>query len=396
MRNSRFWIVAGCAFSACGAELSRQTHVPRAAPTEESSALAEESSALAASEIDDAPAETIEFQPDVHADNVLQLQPGGEVIGRIIGPLEQSAVGEPRDVAGETWWPVRPSVTGADQHGLVAWTRLNPESSPSESPAPTPPLRVATGHYASLETANGTVFARFWCNPIEVLREPSSEDPRAQVRVLFQDGSVALEGFIEGDVAEHGRRCGPRVVQHPMMTRGRVIATDGSVLDPGTPAPVVPDGYVRPSQVARFRLPRSVWIQGSPILESRRTCRRWRFRPAPDGGTLEHRVVVDQPERGAYATTTSHTLEGHPPEMRMYNRSWTVEILRRAPGGGMPRGNGAVGGLFDLTVVSNEADVITLVEGSRILAYHPDDALHWYRSAEACEATLPQLEPSAE
>ncbi|MFK8000192.1 MAG: hypothetical protein AB8H86_11390 [Polyangiales bacterium] len=181
-----------------------------------------------------------------------------------------------------------------------------------------------------------------------------------------------------------------------MMTRGLVIATDGRVLDAGTPEPVVPEGYVRPSLVARFRLPRWVWIQESPIFQSRRTCRRWRFRRSPEGGRLEHREVVDEPEGGAYATTMSHTLEEHPPEMRMYNRSWTVEIRRRDPRGGMPRGNGAVGGLFDLTVVSDKAEVITLVEGSRILAYHPDDALHWYRSAEACEATLQAPEPSEE
>lgn len=388
MAPPRFWMIAGFALSACAtaAETSPPPRVPRMEPAEQRPEAPSES------------AETSNATDDVQpVPALLRLEPGGEVIGRVYGTLEDDVVGESREVGGETWWPVRPSVTGADRHGLVAWTRDSPASWPDESPAVTAPLRVATGHQAALETDDGTVFARFWCNPIEVIQEPTGDDPRTRVRVRFLDASVALEGFIAGEVAEHGRRCGPRVVQRPMMTRGPTLASNGTVLDPGTPEPVVPEGYVLPVALGRFRLPRSIWIRSrSQEGDASWECQRWRYRRTREGGTLQRRVVVEEPGRGAYATTTTHRIEGHPPTMRMYNRSWEVEVLRADPDGGMPRGAGAVGGVFDLTVVADQSDAITIIEGSRILAYHPDDAGHWYRSAEACEAALPAQEQSVE
>lgn len=396
MTPPRFWMIAGFALSACATmEASPSARMPRTEPAEERPEAPSESAetSSATDDVQPVPVRPVPVRP---VPGLLRLEPGGEVIGQVYGTLEDDAVGESREVGGETWWPVRPSVTGADRHGLVAWTRDSPALLPDESPAVTAPLRVANGHQAALETDDGTIFARFWCNPINVIQEPTDEDPRTRVRVLFLDGSVALEGFIGGEVTEHGRRCGPRVVQRPMMTRGPTLASDGTVLDPGTPEPVVPVGYVLPVAVAPFRLPRSVWIQGAPIFEDRRACLRWRYRRLPGGGALERRVVVDEPGRGAHATTTTYMIEGHPPTMRMYNRSWEVEILRTDPDGGMPRGPGAVGGVFDLTVVADQSDAITIVEGSRILAYHPDDAGHWYRSVEACEAALPAQEQNVE
>lgn len=93
---------------------------------------------------------------------------------------------------------------------------------------------------------------------------------------------------------------------------------------------------------------------------------------------------------GIFETITRYSFEGHPPAMMAYAPSWERRWVRR------PRsalhaefaGAGAAGCVNPMSIVDEDDQSYTYLGAQGVLAYHPDDAGRWYKTAAACQAAL--------
>ena len=315
----------------------------------------------------------------------LHLGVGGPVVGWLTEPLGWITI--PGGI--ENWHPkeqgewtrLSPTINLTKNHGQTFFVKTASLKSPP--PVLPTPQRVATGHHFVLHLDDGTPFARFYCNPMEILSE---EHNRVKVRVRGRKDRWILEGWVQGSVAERGGACGPRVI---IGRFGYSVAHDGTE---SPPAPVIPDGYVRlQAPEPPPRLNGAVWLQHWDRQQKKRVCQQWSFRPTKNGVVIE-RQYREQFGSGQSVMTEFIPLMGGPLDFQKYAKGQRRKWIRRPKDNeGMPGLRGACGTIWQLQIVGADSEKIAWITGGdwqrSIIAYHPNDLSFWFLTKEACETT---------
>ena len=155
------------------------------------------------------------------------------------------------------------------------------------------------------------------------------------------------------------------------------------------PPPEVPPGFVRydpeglsPSLAGPAWIPRR--RGGAEATE----CDRWELRHTSYGMVRERRYR-ESFGSGRYEMVEFQPLHGGPLVFQAYcvgyRRRW---IRRPGPMDGLPALRGACGAVWPVTILAADAHRITWIEAGNVLAYHPDYMEFWFRTEEACEASL--------
>jgi len=175
--------------------------------------------------------------------------------------------------------------------------------------------------------------------------------------------------------------------------RPRVVyALPGAV--PGTG--VVPSGYVRVMGEGRLRGAMRAgawWLPASlhrPVPGSARVdpCARWDLEALGENWVLRHRRVF---RRGTGLVETRHTatFSGNPTNM-LQQENGSEEWLRPVRDGVGGRSAWGSGSHVRYALVAATPGRLVWVEAVGVAAYHPADAIVWFRSRAACLAAQPR------
>lgn len=322
------------------------------------------------------------------------LTPDGPMVGQLLASPPPGWLRGTRQVEGVEWRELAPPMR-AGREDVRVWIReaaLHAFERGEQSIASPPALREVTGHVVLLETDDGRPVAEARCAPLEVLREGE----RPLVRLRSRDGRLALHAYAPGPLAERGEGdCPPRVVQWPRVVIARVSPLPGGrteiVAEPPDP---IPEGYrERRTLPDPLPMPRHLWwirrvVPAGTDEAPRPMCQRFRVQRNASGFRLTTRERYEV-EGGVAETVRQYSFEGTGPQLMAYAPSSRTRWIRRPRGLHIGLGSaGAAGCVNPTTIVDEDDERFTYVAAERVRAYHPDDAGHWYKSANACERDL--------
>jgi len=329
----------------------------------------------------------------------LHLGADGPVIGWITD-LALLSERPPREEEGGWVSFSLPVFSPRTRTSLVVFARA--DALPTATPLLQEALRTATGYIFEVHLDDGTPFAEFSCDEIEVLAEEAvvehrSVDPssaerdvvsrgsRTRVRVRDRRGRWIVEGWFHGAVEERGRDdCPPRVIEGGGV---RQFTVDGVLYPPPAPPP---PGYVaaqRPDPVPSLEGP--LWLQR--FEGDRLQCQRWQLRRTATGLLLERRFM-ERWGQGRAEMRESQALRGGPIEYWMFGVDYERRWIRRPDPevDGLPGMPGQIGAVFPMTLLSVDRERVTWIEAHSVVAFHPDDTVVWYRTSAAGERALPR------
>ncbi len=291
----------------------------------------------------------------------LRLENGGEVVGAVRSPLgsrEADATGRILLAEAHDGKPPQYAKLAA---GTAAAAMLNLQS-----------RRVVSGHIGWLRSETSVQFARFFCQPLEVLAENAG-----YVRVRLNNGPYMLVGWTKGPLAERGNAdCSTAAIAsllHPKRGTGE-----------SAPRVPLPGGHLPvESDVSGFAFQGDIFVRA----ERGGLCKKWTFVRDADGLSLKRRVVRIVGKGGLWESNDTLPFDQDPPSAHYLATSSGGHWMQKPQGAqtppALPEDTGAQ---WPFQLVRVLPGRVEWTETRFAASYDPGLAKIWYRSEAACNA----------